>query len=65
MEAIYKDKQDKKLIENSPYGFTKGKLHLTSVIPFSDGLTNFIDERRVVTILYFDFSKVFDTGGTW
>ncbi|KAK4826729.1 hypothetical protein QYF61_010982, partial [Mycteria americana] len=55
-----KYKQDKKLIENNQCGFTKGKLHLTSVIPFSDGLTKFIDERRAVTILYFDFSKVFD-----
>lgn len=40
-------------------------MHLISAIHFSDGLTNFVDERRAVTILYFDISKVFDTGDTW
>lgn len=65
LETIYRDKQDKKLTENSQCAFSKGKLHLVSAVHFSDGLTNFMEERRAVTILYFDISKVFDTGGTW
>lgn len=42
LETIYRDKQDKKLTENSQCGFSKGKLHLISAIHFSDGLTSWI-----------------------
>ncbi|PKU38375.1 rna-directed dna polymerase from mobile element jockey-like [Limosa lapponica baueri] len=58
---ISKHMEEKKDIRSSQHGFTKGKSCLTNLIAFYDGITGWIDEGRAVDVVYFDFSKAFDT----
>jgi len=61
LEVINKQVEEKKVVRSSQHGFTKGKLFLTSLIAFSNGMTGWIDEGRAVDVVYLDFSKAFDT----
>lgn len=49
------------MIWNSQHGFTNDKSRLTNLIFFCDKITGFVDERRAVDVLYFDFSEAFKT----
>ncbi|CAM5115775.1 unnamed protein product [Eretmochelys imbricata] len=60
-ESILKHFKEKKVIRNSQHRFTKGKSCLTNLIAFSDEITGSVDERKVVDVLFLDFSKAFDT----
>ncbi|PKU48510.1 hypothetical protein llap_1138 [Limosa lapponica baueri] len=53
--------EEKKAIRSSQHGFTKGKSRLTNLIAFYNGMTGWIDEGRVVDVVYLNFSKAFDT----
>ena len=46
---------------NSQYGFTQGKLCLTSLIDFYSEMIGLVDGEIVVDIIYFVFSKAFNT----
>ncbi|TRZ08618.1 hypothetical protein HGM15179_018489 [Zosterops borbonicus] len=61
LEAISTHVEDRKVIRSSKHGFTKGKSCLTNPIAFYDETTTWIDEERTVDIVYFYFSKAFDT----
>ncbi|PKU34547.1 rna-directed dna polymerase from mobile element jockey- hypothetical protein [Limosa lapponica baueri] len=56
-----KHTEEKNAIRSSQHGYTKGKSCLTNLIAFCDGMTGWIDEGRVVDVVYLDFSKAFDT----
>ena len=43
LDAISKQLEEKKVIRNSQHVFTKGKLYLTNLIAFYDGITSWID----------------------
>ncbi|PKU39480.1 rna-directed dna polymerase from mobile element jockey- hypothetical protein [Limosa lapponica baueri] len=58
--AISEHMEEKKAI-SSQHGFTKGKSCQTNLIAFYDGMTGWMDEKRVVGVVYLDFSKAFDT----
>ncbi|CAM5078732.1 unnamed protein product [Natator depressus] len=60
-ESILKHFEERKVIRNSPHGFTKGMSCLTSLIAFYDEITGSVDEGKAVDVLFFDFSKAFDT----
>ncbi|CAM5076222.1 unnamed protein product [Natator depressus] len=60
-ESILKHLEERKVIRNSQHGFTKGKSCLTNLIAFYDEITGSVDERKVVDVLFLDFSKAFDT----
>ncbi|CAM4626627.1 unnamed protein product [Lepidochelys kempii] len=60
-ESILKHLEERKVIRNSQHGFTKGKSCLTNLIVFYDEITGFLDEGKVVDVLFHDFSKAFDT----
>ncbi|PKU30408.1 rna-directed dna polymerase from mobile element jockey- hypothetical protein [Limosa lapponica baueri] len=59
--VISKHMEEKKALRSSQHGFTKEKSCLTNLIAFYDGMTGWIDEGRVVDVVYLDFSKAFDT----
>ncbi|GAB0177989.1 mitochondrial enolase superfamily member 1 [Grus japonensis] len=59
--VISKDVEEKKVIRSGQHEFTKGKSCLTNLIAFYDDMTGCIDEGRAVDVVYFDFSKAFDT----
>ncbi|CAM5148049.1 unnamed protein product [Natator depressus] len=60
-ESILKHLEERKMIRNSQYGFTKGKSCLTNLIAFYDDITGSVDEGKAVDVLFLDFSKAFDT----
>jgi len=61
LEVIIKQVEEKKVIRSSQHGFTKGKSCLTNMTAFSEGMTGWVDEGRAVDVVYFNFSKAFDT----
>jgi len=61
LEVIIKQVEEKKVIRSSQHGFTKGKSCLTNLIAFYDGMTGWVDEGRVVDVVYIDCREAFDT----
>jgi len=61
LEVIIKQVEEKKLIRSTQHAFTKGKSCLTNLIAFYNGMTEWVDERKAVDVVYLDFSKAFDT----
>ena len=59
LDAISKQLEEKKVIRNCKYGFTKGKLCSTNFVAFYNGITSWVDGRRAVGVIYLDFSKAF------
>ncbi|CAM4608179.1 unnamed protein product [Caretta caretta] len=60
-ESILKHLEERKMIRNSQYGFTKGKSCLTNLTAFYDEITGSVDEGKAVDVLFLDFRKAFDT----
>jgi len=61
LDVIIKQVEDKKIIRSSQHGFNKGKLCLTNPTAFYDGMSGWVDEGRAMDVVYFDFSKAFNT----
>ncbi|GAB0179914.1 mitochondrial enolase superfamily member 1 [Grus japonensis] len=61
LSAIIRHIQDNQVIRPSQYGFMKGKVCLTNLIPFYDKMIHLVDEGKAVNVVYADFSKAFDT----
>jgi len=59
-EVIIMQVEKKKAISSSQQGFIKGKVCLTNLIVFDDGVTDWLDEGRAVDVVYLDFIKAFD-----
>ena len=49
-----------KLIKGSQHGFTKGSSCLTNILEFYEAVSDWVDEGKVVDIVYRDFKKTFD-----
>lgn len=60
MEAMLRHMQDKDVIHDSQYVFTKGRLHLTSLGAFYCAMTTSVNKGRATDITCLDWCKAFD-----
>ena len=60
MEQILLHMEEREVIRDNQYDFTKGQSCLTNLVTFYGGITVSAEKEKATDVIYLDFRKAFD-----